>query len=237
MGLLVVKPVTKETTQPSIRFHLVFLKITAGVFISFLAIAGYNSIAFSELAKLKYGDEAHKSVLSLNTLIESSKSANDLDKLTKINDFFNQKIKFTDDIDLWGQSDYWATPLESIGQQAGDCEDYAIAKYVFLKILGIPNDQLKLTYVRASTISRDNPSVRAHMILSFYSTPLSEPLILDNLVPEILPASKRRDLYPIFSFNDKGLWVGQNTKQKSESQARLSKWREVLSRIHADGLE
>jgi predicted transglutaminase-like cysteine proteinase len=237
MSSLVAIPVRKKIIRPPTRPHFVRLKIITGIFISFVCIAGYDLNKFSELAKLKYGDEAYKNVLELNVLIESLRSANELDKLLKINDFFNQKLRFIDDAELWGQSDYWATPLESIGRQAGDCEDYAVAKYIFLKISGIPNDQLKLTYVRASTVKQDKQSARAHMVLSFYQTPLSEPLILDNLIPEILPASKRRDLYPIFSFNDKGLWVGQNIKQKGESQARLSKWRELLSRIHADGLE
>ena len=237
MSSLVAIPVTKKIIRLPTRPHFVLLKIIIGVFISFVCVAGFDLNKFSELAKLKYGEVAYKNVLELNVLIETSKSASELDKLNKINDFFNQKIKFTEDADLRAQSDYWATPLETIGVQAGDCEDYAIAKYIFLKILGIPNEQLKLTYVKATILSEGTRLIKAHMILSYYPTQISEPLILDNLVPEILPASKRKDLYPIFSFNDKGLWVGQNIKQKGESQARLSKWREVLSRIHADGIE
>ncbi|MES2635750.1 MAG: transglutaminase, partial [Pseudomonadota bacterium] len=79
--------------------------------------------------------------------------------------------------------------------------------------------------------------VQAHMVLSYYQTPQSEPLILDNLISEILPASSRKDLSPIFSFNDKGLWVGSSSKPKAESQSNLSRWRDVLSRIRADGIE
>ena len=134
MSSLVAIPVTKKIIRPPTRPHFVLLKIIIGVFISFVCVAGYDLNKFSELAKLKYGEVAYKNVLELNVLIETSKSASELDKLNKINDFFNQKIKFTDDADLRAQSDYWATPLETIGVQAGDCEDYAIAKYIFLKI-------------------------------------------------------------------------------------------------------
>jgi predicted transglutaminase-like cysteine proteinase len=237
MGSFVAILVKKRIAQTSTKIRSILLMTLFSLGTCCICIAAYDSNKLSELAKQRYNNQAYEIVLELNTLITSLKSASQLEKLNKINDFFNQKIRFSDDADLYGQSDYWATPLETIGIQAGDCEDYAIAKYVFLKILGVPNDQLKLTYVRAAIVNDGTQLIKAHMILSYYPTQLSEPLILDNLIPEILPASKRKDLYPIFSFNDKGLWVGQNTKQKGESQAHLSKWREVLSRIHADGIE
>ena len=203
-------------------------------FSSFYA-ADYEFNKLSSLANQRYGQEAYKNIVELNQLIIDLKSASDIEKLKKVNDFFNQKIRFTDDIELWGQSDYWATPLETIGKLAGDCEDFSIAKYVLLKTLNISDDKLRLTYVRAEITSHDIHSVRAHMVLSYYSTPQSEPFILDNLIPEILPASKRVDLAPIFSFNSKGLWVGLSAKSKGDATSHLSRWRDVLSRIQADG--
>jgi len=198
---------------------------------------GYDFNKFSGLAKLRYGEEAYKNVLELQELITRLKSAPEAEKLKQINDFFNRKINFAEDIDLWGQSDYWATPLESLGRQAGDCEDYVIAKYTFLKILNVSNEKLRLTYVRAEISQQDRKVVLAHMVLSYYATPQSEPLILDSLVPEIMPSSNRRDLTPIFSFNDKGLWVGSSSQPKGDATSHLSKWRDVLMRIHADGIE
>ncbi|MES2499544.1 MAG: transglutaminase-like cysteine peptidase [Pseudomonadota bacterium] len=197
----------------------------------------YNFSKLSALANQRYGQEAQKNVLELHQLIQRTQSAPDLEKLKQVNDFFNQKIRFTNDFDLWGKTDYWATPLESIGLQAGDCEDFTIAKYVFLKALNIDNNRLRLTYVRAEITQDGSRTVQAHMVLSYYQTPQSEPLILDNLISEILPASSRKDLSPIFSFNDKGLWVGSSSKPKAESQSNLSRWRDVLSRIRADGIE
>ncbi len=188
------------------------------------------------LARSRYGEEAYKSISELNQLISQLKQASDIEKLTQINNYFNHKMRFVDDIELWNKVDYWATPLESIGVQGGDCEDFSIAKYIFLKVANVANDKLRLTYVRAMLYNQDIKTVRAHMVLSYYATPQSEPLILDNLIPDIMPASARTDLSPVFSFNDKGLWVG-NSNASSSSQASLSRWRDVLARIKADGIE
>jgi predicted transglutaminase-like cysteine proteinase len=209
------------------------------VFFCFTGIyaAGYDFNKLSSLAKLRYGNETYKNILELNQLVVQLKSATEAEKLKQINMFFNKKMEFGEDIDIWGQTDYWATPLESIGREAGDCEDYSIAKYVFLKILDVPNEKLRLTYVRAIISNLEQSTARAHMVLSYYATPQSEPLILDSLIPEILPASSRKDLTPIFSFNDKGLWVGSSSKPKGDAGAHLSKWRDVLTRIQADGIE
>lgn len=191
----------------------------------------------STLARQRYGEDAYQDVIALQQLTSQLKTAPESEKLKRINNFFNQKITFADDIDVWAQTDYWATPLESIGRQAGDCEDFSIAKYMFLKAANIPNDKLRLTYVRAEVNFQGRRSVRAHMVLSYYATPQSEPLILDSLINDISPASQRKDLSPIFSFNDKGLWVGNSNKPKSDSQSHLSKWRDVLLRMRTDGLE
>lgn len=208
-----------------------------GLFYSCIYAGNFQFNKFGELARQRYGEEAYQDAIALNQIIHNLKNASDEQKLKSINDFFNQKLEFVDDIDLWKQSDYWATPLESIGMQAGDCEDYSIAKYTFLKVLNIPPEKLRLTYVRAQMGDSELRVVRAHMVLSYYKHPSAEPLILDNLKPDILPASSRPDLSPIFSFNDKGLWVGNSSQPKANSVNHLSKWRDVLSRIYADGIE
>ncbi len=199
--------------------------------------AAYDFDKLAARAQEKYGEEAYQDIVQLDQLITQIKTAPELERLKRINNFFNQKILFADDILLWGESDYWATPLESLGKQAGDCEDYTIAKYMFLKAANIPNQKLRLNYVRAMVNKDGRRLSQAHMVLSYYATPESEPLILDNLNPEIRPASNRTDLSPIFSFNDKGLWVGNSTKPRSDSQTHLSRWRDVLLRMRLDGLE
>lgn len=206
-------------------------------FSSFIVRAGYDFPKLSANARQKYGEEAYNNITELHQLITDMQAASDIEKIHKINNFFNNKIIFADDISLWGESDYWASPLETIGRQAGDCEDYSIAKYIFLKAANVPNEKLRLTYVRAEVNLGTRKSVVAHMVLSYYETPLSEPLILDSLRPHIFPASQRKDLSPIFSFNDKGIWVGGSVNPKGQSQAHLSKWRDVLLRMQLDGIE
>ncbi|HEY0562127.1 MAG TPA: transglutaminase-like cysteine peptidase [Methylophilus sp.] len=214
-------------------WRMIFLIMLPALGFSVIHAANFNVSKLSTLAKTRYGEHALQMVIELNQLVQANSSASEQEKLQVINHFFNSKLTFAEDVDIWKQSDYWATPLESIGLQAADCEDFSIAKYVFLKVLNIPNEKLRLTYVRAQLPE----GVQAHMVLSYYATPSAEPLILDNLTPEILPASNRHDLSPIFSFNDQGIWVGNSAKPKAISQSHLSKWRDVLARVRADGIE
>jgi predicted transglutaminase-like cysteine proteinase len=78
-------------------------------------------------------------------------------KLRGVNEFFNRRVLFRDDIDIWGQVDYWASPLEMLDKGSGDCEDYAIAKYFSLLGLGVPVAKLRMVYVRAQLGGRRGP--------------------------------------------------------------------------------
>ncbi|MBD3897833.1 transglutaminase-like cysteine peptidase [Halomonas sp. ML-15] len=154
-------------------------------------------------------------------------------QLREVNDFFNRRVRWVDDIDNWGQEDFWATPLETMGKGQGDCEDYSIAKYITLRQLGVPNAQLRMIYVRAR-IGRSQIS-QAHMVLGYYETPSAVPRILDNLVPSITPATQRSDLDPVFSFNSEGLWAGGSTQSRADPTQRLSRWSSVLGRMQDQG--
>ena len=143
--------------------------------------------------------------------------------LRKINTFINQ-IPYYSDIAHWRKEDYWATPVEMLASYGGDCEDYSIAKYLSLKELGIPIERLRITYVRAKNLNE------SHMVLAYYPTPDSEPLIMDNLIPELRPASQRPDLEPVYSFNDDDLWAASGVARKGgASNVRL--WRDLLAKL------
>lgn len=192
-----------------------------------------------QLAQARYGAPA---VLAVNQWRETVVKAQGLpenEQLTRINDFFNRRIVFLDDTVVWGKTDYWATPLETLGRGQGDCEDFAIAKYVSLRSLGVPLDKLRLTYVRAQIGGAGSGISQAHMVLTYYSSPSAEPLILDNLIGDIRPASRRNDLFPVFSFNSEGLWVGSGPSEKPSGSptARLSRWRDLIERMQAEGIE
>jgi len=156
-------------------------------------------------------------------------------RLRGVNQFYNHRIVFRDDIEVWGQTDYWASPLEMLSKGQGDCEDYAIAKYFTLIALGVPGPKLRLVYVRA-LVGGSGGAVLAHMVLAYYPSPDAQPLILDNLVGDIRPASKRPDLAPVFSFNAEGLWQGVGATTAGDPLARLSRWRDVLNKAKQEGL-
>ena len=189
-----------------------------------------------QLAQARYGSPAVLAVNQWRELVIKSQGLPESEQIARINDFFNRKIVFLDDTVVWGKADYWATPLETLGRGEGDCEDFAIAKYISLRSLGMPLDKLRLTYVRAQL---EGGISQAHMVLAYYPSPSAEPLILDNLISDIRPASRRNDLFPVFSFNSEGLWVGSGRSEKASgsSTARLSRWRDLIARMQAEGIE
>lgn len=189
------------------------------------------------LAQQRYGQAASETVGSWRHMLEESRALSDDEKLKAVNQFFNRRIRFNADQAVWGVPDYWATPLEFMGRAQGDCEDFAIAKYISLLMLGIPNDRLSLIYVRARFGSSPTLNTEAHMVLGYYVDPTGDPIILDSLLNSIRPAAARADLTPIFSFNSQGLWVPGTPNLNSDPTARLSRWRDVLDRIKIDGIQ
>jgi len=170
-------------------------------------------------------------------LLASAREQPDGEKLRLVNDFFNRNTHFEEDQKLWAVPDYWATPLETMSTGAGDCEDFSIAKYFTLKAIGIPIERLRLVYVKAQIGGPSSGMNQAHMVLAYYSNPDSEPLVLDNLISEIRPASRRTDLTPVFSFNSDGIWAGTGNKDPNADSSRLSRWRDLLARARAEGFD
>lgn len=173
----------------------------------------------------RFGHEARERLLDWQRLIQGT-DGDDRVKLERVNRFFNANA-FVDDSVHWQQTDYWATPIEFIASRGGDCEDFAIAKFFTLLKLGIDENRLALTYVKALRLNQ------AHMVLTYYPTPGAEPLVLDNLVDSIRPSSQRTDLLPVYSLNGSGLWLAkQRGKGKLIGDSdRLKRWRTLLDRI------
>jgi predicted transglutaminase-like cysteine proteinase len=182
-------------------------------------------------AEKKYGKDARALLIAWEDLIREDKSQSDREKLEKVNQFFN-RMEFVDDFRHWGEKDYWATPIEFIASQGGDCEDFSIAKYFTLKAMGVEEEKLNLAYVKALQYNMH------HMVLTYYNKPGAEPLVLDNLVNSIKPASERTDLMPIFSFNGTGLWLAkQRGRGKlAGSSSRVKRWRDLLQKMSENKL-
>jgi predicted transglutaminase-like cysteine proteinase len=187
-----------------------------------------------QAAAQRLGPRAAAALPPLQALMVAARDmASDGDRLAAVNRFFNQRIAFRTDMEQWGREDHWTTPLETLAQGEGDCEDYAIAKYAVLLAVGVPVERLRLVYVRAYLPQQGG--AQAHMVLAYYAQPAADPMILDNLVPDVMPALKRKDLTPVFSFNSEGLWQGTAGPAAGDPLARLSRWREVWTRTVLEG--
>lgn len=179
-----------------------------------------------------YGVRAGKRGTAWFNMLEKTYDLDELQQIKSVNSFFNL-LRFTDDIKLWGLSNYWATPIEFLGANAGDCEDFAIAKYFSLLELGVPDKKMRITMVKSLTLNQ------YHMVVAYYETPGSIPLILDNIDGVIKPATQRNDLIPVYSFNGKQLWLNKNKGQgvlagKSE---RLKRWTDLNQRMGITNLK
>ncbi|WP_095152950.1 cysteine protease LapG [Pseudomonas sp. Irchel s3b5] len=194
--------------------------------------ADWDFSVISRRAQALYGPlgEGQQRINDWQYLLASQKQIGELAQLNVVNRFFNKQVRYVEDIDLWHEVDYWETPIEALWKGAGDCEDYAIAKYFSLRHLGVPSEKLRITYVKALTQNR------AHMVLTYYSTPEAVPLVLDILIDAIKPASQRTDLLPVYSFNAEGLWLpGTKGNKKVGDTKRLSRWQDVLKKMQAEG--
>lgn len=156
---------------------------------------------------------------ALGELVQKLQNKPKAEMLKQVNIFFN-RAKYKEDIDIYGSSDYWATPYEFLINDAGDCEDFVIAKYLTLIELGFSKDKLYLTYVRIE--GRDD----AHMVLTYFETKNSMPLVLDNFNKRLLPASQRADLKPVYNFNPNLLEEGKKTHAHRQWDDLIKRFKE-----------
>ncbi len=190
------------------------------------------TISDAQIARLaqSFGAVARDRLTGWRDLITNPKyrAVSERQKLELVNDFMN-RTPFVSDQQHWGKVDYWATPIEFLSTNGGDCEDFSIAKYFTLRALGVADDKLQITYVKETRIYNE-----AHMVLAYFATPDAEPLILDNINMTILPASNRSDLIPVYSFNGSGLWLAKELTGRGQSVGgadRVGLWRDLQARM------
>ena len=179
---------------------------------------------FIDKIEKEYGPFAKRRAIALVEMMNGARDLDEMGKMEAVNDFFNQ-TPYASDKTTWGVSDYWATRLEFIGKDKGDCEDYVIAKYFTLKELGISPKKLYMTYAKSLKFKT------AHLVLTYYETPKSIPLVLDNYNFKILPASQRDDLIPIYSFSGDELFSAKQAqigKLVPASGAQKRPWDELI---------
>ena len=159
-------------------------------------------------------------------LINDAKNDNEWQMINRVNQFFNQ-IHYVSDSNLWGESDYWATPTEFLRSNAGDCEDFAIAKYYTLKAMGVDESKMRLTHVII------NSTGEAHMILLVQERGSNALLALDNRSNKIMPFTAHHDLSPTYSFNASDLWITESKTEmiKVGKATQIKLWNKLKQRM------
>ena len=168
-------------------------------------------------------------------LVEDTTLRSHKEQLNNVNTFFNQHIKKVTDMDYYHKADYWATPLQTLDAQAGDCEDFAIAKYFTLLLTGIPEEKLALMYVKYGIYQQ------AHMVLAYTQLDGSY-LILDNIKPNITQLEERPDLQVVYMITASNIIASveltDSTLQRMQSLHILSlkvSWNNMMFRASDEG--
>lgn len=151
-----------------------------------------------EFVAEEYGISVRARLQAFEDIIIKDQKADIFTDLRDVNDFFNQ-VQWISDSLHWGMKDYWQTPLETLVEFEGDCEDIAIAKYTALRVMGVPEKNLALVY----TFINNEP----HMVLAYYPDHHNDPYILDSYVKEIKLGSQRLDLVSVYEFNSTSVWL------------------------------
>lgn len=224
------------------KFHLpkTCLRTALITFTLGLLVKSYSGFVFADSIVLNdgqirelvtvYGSSAGNRLKDWRALILQNTNKTINEKLELVNHFFN-KLEFLSDQEHWNKKDYWATPIEFLATEGGDCEDFAIAKYFTLRELDVPIERMRITYVKALTLNQ------AHMVLAYYEQPDAEPLLLDNIDEEVKPASQRKDLIPVYSFNGDNLWLSKELNGRGRlvgKSQRIGMWRKLLSRFQKE---
>ena len=130
-------------------------------------------------------------------MIRGNRGERQIDQLKTVNHFINQ-WRYRADNHNYKQSDYWASPAEFFSR-SGDCEDYAIAKYVTLRQMGFSANQLRLVVVK------DLNQNLAHAVLAAYVD--GEVFILDNVNGRVRPQAEVTEYAPYYSVNEQARWA------------------------------
>jgi predicted transglutaminase-like cysteine proteinase len=130
-------------------------------------------------------------------LIEAVKSKSGLARLEEANRAVNAAIRYVSDYAQHGEADRWSAPLATFATAKGDCEDYAIAKYVALREAGFPREQLRLVLARDRAVRQDHAVLAAQLDDRW--------LILDNRRSELMADSDASSFTPLFAINHRGV--------------------------------
>ncbi|HEX9489720.1 MAG TPA: transglutaminase-like cysteine peptidase [Stellaceae bacterium] len=114
----------------------------------------------------------------------------------------------------WGESNHWETPFEFL-RKSGQCQDYAIAKYMLLRAAGVAAAQLRVLVLRDTRLGRDHAVAVAYVE--------GEAFLLDNQIGAVVTARSVHHYQPYYSINEEGWWlhIGPNARYASAADGAL----------------
>ena len=138
-----------------------------------------------------------QTALQFLAIVESGRTLDGRARLGEINRAINLKIKPMSDLALYGIEDVWSPPLNTLARGAGDCEDYAIAKFVALQEAGVSPDDLRIVVLRDDIREEDHAVVAARLDGTW--------LMLDNRHMAMIDDHHLRDYHPVFLIDHDGV--------------------------------
>lgn len=129
-------------------------------------------------------------------VMDAAKALPEIQQLEVVNKEMNRSAYITDMVN-WATNDYWETPYEFFTRD-GDCEDYAIVKYMTLKALGIPTDTMRILILQDQNLNL----MHSILIVRIDDTNY----VLDNQIAQLVRDSDIHHYVPIYSINEQGWW-------------------------------
>jgi predicted transglutaminase-like cysteine proteinase len=155
----------------------------------------HEAPAYDEPCALRFANRCI--VAEWRQMIAQLRTKSRREQIDGVNAYFN-RFPYTLDLGNWGVSDYWASPLQFLAR-SGDCEDYAIAKFVSLRQLGFANGELRIVVL-------DDVNLKvAHAVLVVADGPRL--LVLDNQIPQVVESTRILHYKPIYSINKERWWL------------------------------
>jgi predicted transglutaminase-like cysteine proteinase len=225
VGSIDAMPVLAPSTWPSVRKGLL-VAASAAAFLAAIAVGATAEAAPADTGDSIFGtQEIHSSNLNMfpkwrdalrrfdtelqsctgsackadewQSFIDSIRGLEPEQQIRAVNREMNDRSYVTDPVN-WRMPDYWATPLQFL-RKNGDCEDYAISKYMALKALGFKPADLRIVVLQDT-----NLNIPHAVLVVFFK---DNALVLDNQVSGVVPANSIRHYRPFYSINEQGWWL------------------------------
>lgn len=137
------------------------------------------------------------------SIVDRARQHDGLAQAGEVNRAINMEIRPAEDIALYNAEDVWSSPLATLTIRAGDCEDYAIAKYVALRVAGVSTDDLRLVILRDGRSHADHAVVAMRIAQHWRILDNRRLLMLDD--HEFVRAQARVRFEPVFSLGENGI--------------------------------